>query len=292
MTYLQTMTVIQKGNIEPAMTDPGASLRESEERFRATFEQAAVGMAHLSPEGRWLRVNGKLCEILKYPLPVMLQMTFQEITAEEDRAPSVDTWQRLLRGEIDRALAEKRYIRADGTLVWARVTSSLVRTPAGEPQYFIAVIQDISQEKEMELQFLRAQRLEAIGTLASGVAHDLNNILAPIMMSVPMLRSEWDEATREHLIETIESSARRGADLVRQILTFTRGIEGNRLLLQPVHILKEVADIVHGTFPKNITVSVRHGTDVWPVFGNPTQLHQILMNLLVNAQDAMHRAAA
>jgi PAS domain S-box-containing protein len=388
-------------------------IRENEEKFRSTFEQAAVGMAHLSTGGRWMRVNQKLCDILGYTPGELIKKTFHEITPPEDQASGSELRHRLLCGELDTSTEEKRYVQGNGSLIWAKVTTSLVRTPEGQPAYFITVVEDISREKKVELelqrsearfraltensadrtvlldaggrityvsnsstrifgytpdevsgmsafdfvhpddhksvmdrfeqlirqpggaaqiryrsrhkdgrflwvdcrgfntlenpsvegivlnerditeikdmeeQFLRAQRLESVGTLASGVAHDLNNILAPILMSAPMLRLDLDESMRENLVSTIEASAQRGADIVRQILTFTRGIAGERLLLQPVHILKEVCHISQETFPKNILVIPQYNDLAWPVYGDPTQLHQLLMNMAVNARDAM-----
>jgi PAS domain S-box-containing protein len=261
-------------------------LRESEERFRSTFEQAAVGMAHVSPEGRWLRVNRKLCDILGYSPERLLQLGLQDITPPEDLPANRQMMERLLTGARETGIVERRCIRADGSLIWAKITIAPFRTPDGVPSHFITVIEDISQEKEMEAQFLRAQRLESVGTLAGGVAHDLNNILAPIIMSVPMLRQDLDEEMRETLVSTIEASAQRGADIVRQILTFTRGIQGDRILLQPLHLLKEVELIARETFPKNIVIRAKYREDVWPVYGDPTQLRQALLNLALNARDA------
>jgi PAS domain S-box-containing protein len=125
-------------------------LRESEERFRATFEQAAVGMGHTAPDGRWLRANAKLCEIVGYSLEEMLGLTFQEITHPDDLANDLAHARRLLAGEIEVYCTEKRYIRKGGSIVWVKLTVSLMREPSGEPRYFIAVIEDISESKRTE----------------------------------------------------------------------------------------------------------------------------------------------
>ena len=125
-------------------------LLESEERFRATFEQAAVGMAHVGANGRWLRVNQKLCEIVGYSREELLSKTFQDITHPEDLGADLDQLRRLLAGEIGTYSMEKRYFRKDGPVVWINLTVSLVRGAAGEPAYFIAVIEDISRRKQAE----------------------------------------------------------------------------------------------------------------------------------------------
>ena len=134
---------------------------------------------------------------------------------------------------------------------------------------------------------LRAQRLESIGTLASGVAHDLNNIISPILMSVSVLNTRMTEAELANIVSIIESSARRGAQIVKQVLAFGRGLEGERHLLQPAPLIEEVLKILHETFPKNVMVESSISRDLWPIMGDPTQVHQVLLNLCVNARDAM-----
>ncbi len=141
--------------------------------------------------------------------------------------------------------------------------------------------------KEAEARLLRAQRLESIGALASGIAHDLNNILAPIMMSAPMLRWGLKPDEVEKTLVSIEKSARRGADLVKQLLLFGRGVEGNRTLLQPKHLTRDIARMVRETFPKAISLESKTANDLWPLLGDATQIHQVLLNLCVNARDAM-----
>ncbi|RYF50483.1 MAG: hybrid sensor histidine kinase/response regulator, partial [Cytophagaceae bacterium] len=164
---------------------------------------------------------------------------------------------------------------------------TLVRDERGDAKSILAINTDITGRKALERQFLRAQRMESIGTLASGVAHDLNNILTPILMAAPMLRGSLPEEIRESLVSTIETSAQRGADIIRQVLTFARGVEGERLLLQPAHLLREMEKIASETFPKAIMVRNRVPRELWPVKGDATQLHQVLLNLCVNARDAM-----
>jgi len=141
--------------------------------------------------------------------------------------------------------------------------------------------------KEAEARLLRAQRLESIGALASGIAHDLNNILAPIMMSAPMLRWGLKPEEMEKTVVSIETSAQRGADLVKQLLLFGRGVEGNRTVLQPKHLTRDIARMVRETFPKAITFESRTVADLWTLTGDATQIHQVLLNLCVNARDAM-----
>ncbi len=164
---------------------------------------------------------------------------------------------------------------------------TLVRDEHGEPKSVLVIKTDITEQKNLESRFLRAQRLESIGTLASGVAHDLNNILSPILMSAPMLREPLPPEALEMLVSTIESSAQRGANIVKQVLTFARGIDGERVPLQPRHLLCEMERIAFDTFPKSITIVNSIAPDLALVEGDATQLHQVLLNLCVNARDAM-----
>jgi nitrogen-specific signal transduction histidine kinase/CheY-like chemotaxis protein len=162
-----------------------------------------------------------------------------------------------------------------------------VRNPDGTPRSVLSINTDVTEQKKLEMQLLRAQRLESIGTLAGGVAHDLNNVLGPILMGAESLRSN---ATGEHaaaMISLIEESARRGSSIVKQVLTFARGVEGERVLINPRHLIDEMVEIARKTFPKSIEVAGQYPEYPWSISGDPTQLHQVLLNLSTNARDAM-----
>jgi PAS domain S-box-containing protein len=164
---------------------------------------------------------------------------------------------------------------------------TLVRDASGNPKSILSIGTDITERKNMEEQFFRAQRLDSIGTLASGLAHDLNNILAPIMMCAPMLRMGLPPAEFESLLRGIEISAERGAQIVRQVLTFGRGVQGERAPLQIGKIIQEIVQIAGETFPKSIRIEPSIAPDLSGIMGDITQWHQVLMNLCVNARDAM-----
>ncbi len=268
------------------------ALRESEERFRETFEKAAVGIAHVSPDGRFRWVNDQLCAIAGHTREQLAERTFAELTVPEDRAESEAAHRAMLAGERDEFAAEKRYRRADGEIVWVSVAVKLLRDAAGLPHYFVVVVSDIGERKRLEQQFLRAQRLESIGTLAGGIAHDLNNLLAPIMMGVEMLRLGGTRTGEASVLDNMELSARRAAGLVRQVLSFARGVEGARARLDLRDVARETEAFVTGTFPRNIAWRADIAPDLWPVIGDATQLNQVLLNLCVNARDAMPRGGA
>lgn len=176
----------------------------------------------------------------------------------------------------------------DEVIVDTRCT--LVRDESGQPRSILTVDTDITEKTRLETQFLRAQRLESLGTLASGIAHDFNNLLTPILaisQLLPLKLPQLDEQNQQ-LIQIVEDNVKRGADLVKQILTFARGGDGKRVPLQIRHLISEVVKVIRQTFPKTIEIRVLLATtDLWTVSADPTQLHQILMNLCVNARDAM-----
>jgi PAS domain S-box-containing protein len=164
---------------------------------------------------------------------------------------------------------------------------TLVQDSDGRPKSILVINTDITERKKLETQFFRSQRLENIGMLASGIAHDLNNVLAPIMMAVPMLRDRVTQTTDRKLLDMLDRSVRRGAELVRQILSFARGVEGEHKLIQPRHLLADLERMVLETFPKSIRFHKQVDSELWSVRGNATQIHQVLLNLCVNARDAM-----
>jgi two-component system cell cycle sensor histidine kinase/response regulator CckA len=174
--------------------------------------------------------------------------------------------------------------KGDEILVESRWT--LVRDEFGQPQSILIVNTEITQKKQLEAELLRSQRLECIGTLAGGIAHDLNNVLAPILLAVPLLQMKLSDPQSEHLLKMLENNVKRGANLVRQVLSFARGIEGRQTTVKIKSLLTEIEDII-GTFSKSITCHTHISDNLWHVQGNATQLHQVLMNLVVNARDAM-----
>jgi PAS domain S-box-containing protein len=179
---------------------------------------------------------------------------------------------------------EKELIRRDGSRVPIFVGPAMFEDNHEEGFCFVL---DLSERKKLEQQFLRAQRVQSIGSLAGGVAHDLNNILAPIMLSVSLLNSECDTPKSRAILKMVADSAQRGADIVGQLLSFARGLEGRRTEVQLKLLFTELESIIKDTFPKDIQLRFLVANDIWTLFGDPTQVHQILLNLCVNARDAM-----
>jgi len=183
-------------------------------------------------------------------------------------------------GEIQQYNRQGKILSVEGR--W-----TLLRDKSGKPKSILAINTDITERKKLEQQFLRAQRMESIGTLAGGIAHDLNNLLSPIVMGVDLLRSNNKDPRMAKVIENIGESAQRGTDLVKQVLSFARGVEGARIPIHVANLLQEIENITSNTFPKNITFRKSLDDNLWSFLGDPTQLNQILLNLCVNARDAM-----
>uniref|UniRef100_UPI00286D05F1 hybrid sensor histidine kinase/response regulator n=1 Tax=Chamaesiphon sp. OTE_20_metabat_361 TaxID=2964689 RepID=UPI00286D05F1 len=184
---------------------------------------------------------------------------------------------------------EFRIVDPDTNIRWIEVKSSMFLDRDGHPTRTIGIHMDITEKKQLEAQFFRAQRLESLGTLASGIAHDLNNVLTPIVsvaQLLPLRLPDIDDRT-QNLLKILESSARRGADLISQILSFAQGIEGKHVSIQPSHLLIDIQKLVEQTLPKSIEIERDIPANLWTVSGDMTQLHQVLMNLCVNARDAM-----
>jgi PAS domain S-box-containing protein len=182
---------------------------------------------------------------------------------------------------------EYRFRRADGTVATVVDRARVVRDPSGRACRMVGGMTDITEQTRLQAQHLRSQRLESIGTLAGGIAHDLNNMLAPILLAIDLLRLHHPDSDAERLISTIETSAQRGADLVRQVLAFARGVEGRRQPLQVRHLVKECARFATETFPRDVAVQSEIAAELWTVPADPTQINQVLLNLALNARDSM-----
>jgi two-component system cell cycle sensor histidine kinase/response regulator CckA len=182
---------------------------------------------------------------------------------------------------------EGRITTARGDVRWVRTIGQAVRDAAGVIVGLQGAMQDVTGRKQLERQSLRSQRLESIGTLAGGIAHDLNNVLTPIAMGVGLLKSEEQDEGRLQLLDVIEASAARAAEMVRQVLSFARGVEGQRKVHAPAQLLSEAAALLSDTLPKQIRLEIDTPEDLWPVLAEQTQMQQVIVNLCVNARDAM-----
>lgn len=265
-----------------------AALEQSEHRFRSTFEEAPIGIAHMAPDGRLLLVNRRFCSIVGCPPNQMLDRTIQEITHPDDLGAFEEHVLHLLEGKIPVYTAEQRYRRPDGSSVWTILTLSLVHGAKGLPAYLIGVIEDITERQKLEEQLHQSQKMESIGALAGGVAHDFNNILTVIIGNAALMQMNIprDSPLMTYLQQLLDASE-RAAGLTRGLLAFSRK---HAITLVPVDLNSIVQNI------KNLLLMVigeRHELIITPspekltVLADVGQLEQVLMNLAVNAHDAV-----
>lgn len=190
--------------------------------------------------------------------------------------------------ECDSWQGELHQVTKDGKELIVASRWTLMRDEDGQPKSILTVNTDITEKKQLETQFLRAQRLESLGTLASGIAHDLNNALTPMMMTTQLLETKLLDEQSQQWLTIMENNVRRAAELVKQVLSFSRGLEGKRTSLEVWRLILEIEQIVKQTFSRAIEIrSDFSKKNLWSISGNATQLHQVLMNLCINARDAM-----
>ncbi len=182
---------------------------------------------------------------------------------------------------------EIRHYHQDGRELIVESRQSLINDSEGHPKSVLMINTDVTEKKRTEREFLRTQRMESIGRMAGGIAHDLNNILSPILMAVQIFKDKIEDESLLRLIPMLESNVQRGADLMKKLLMFTRGVEGEHVKVDIRPIVNDVRAMVEAAFPKNVQLLCDVRRDVWPLRGDATQLHQILLNLCVNARDAM-----
>ncbi len=266
------------------------ALRRSEERFRAVAQATSDVVWDWNALSGELWWGGDTAAVFGLGADEMGDdfIWWAERVHPDDRDRVVRGVQEMLESpDPELYRDEYRIRREDGS--WATVLDRglVIRDDDRRVVRVIGGLVDITETKRMEAQLLRAQRLESIGTLAGGLAHDLNNVLAPVLMSIELLKMDTTDPETLEILETIEKSASRGAAIIRQVLAFARGVSGERVSLAVAEVVDEVQRIVRETFPRNIELEVRLADDLAPVVGDPTRLHQVLLNLALNARDAM-----
>jgi two-component system cell cycle sensor histidine kinase/response regulator CckA len=277
------------------LTEKNRELLESEDRFRATFEQAAVGIAHLDLGGRWLRVNQRLCDIVGYAREELLQLGYHDITHPDDVGLDEVQIERLKAGEIQSYVREKRYLRKDGSTVWVNLTASLLQDTGGQAKNFISVVEDISARKESEAeqerlrqQLTQTQKMDSVGRLAGGVAHDFNNLLTVILgHSESVLETLTPGTEIWQSLQAVNHAARRSATLTRQLLAFARRQTIAPRVLDPNQTIEELLAVIDPLVGQKLKLDWQPDPEAWTLKMDPSQLEQVLTNLCVNARDAV-----
>jgi two-component system, cell cycle sensor histidine kinase and response regulator CckA len=262
-----------------------ALLAEEKQLFASLAAAAPVGIWRGDGKGRVVFTNAALEQICGRAHEVIMREGWLQSVHPDDRSHAGALMHSALAEGQVRSV-ELRFVRPDGEVRWVIAGLAPVRASTEGVAWLVGTALDLTERREVERRMMRAQRLESIGTLTGGIAHDLNNALVPIIAGASLIEDELSPENRAVLTD-IERSARRAAAMVRQLLAFARGMDGERVRLNLVPLLRELGRIVHRTFPKNITLKHDFGEASGWVQGDPTQLHQVLLNLCVNARDAM-----
>ncbi|MBI2517611.1 MAG: PAS domain S-box protein [Opitutae bacterium] len=267
------------------LTQARTALRTSEARYRSLFEGSPLPMWVFDDTTlRFLAVNDTAVRQYGYSREEFLGMTIKDIRPPED-VPALLSVALGLSSSAAGHSGEWRHRRKDGTLLAVAIEARPIFFEDRKAMLVVAL--DITEKKRLQEQFLRAQRMENLGLLAAGIAHDLNNILTPLFIAVPMLREHLTDAGDQRMLGLVQQGADRGAALVRQILAFAHGGGEARHAVQLKHLARDIATMIEETFPRHIQFRLEMPAAPWPVIANPTQIHQVMLNLCVNARDAM-----
>ncbi|HLF19884.1 MAG TPA: PAS domain S-box protein, partial [Bacteroidota bacterium] len=279
----------KEGYLEGVIVDITAR-KQAEEQIReqaALLDKGQDAIMVCDIDNKVLYWNKSAERLYGWPIEEVLEKNISNIILNKETKPQFDhaCLEVLKKGEWN---GELKNIAKSGKEIILASRWTLVRDNEGNPKSILMVNTDVTEKKMLEVQFLRAQRMESIGILAGGIAHDLNNVLSPILMSVEILKKKLggDDLGRK-VLGAVEASAKRGADMVKQVLTFARGIDGQRVEIQIRHVIGEVFQIAKETFPKSIDLRTNVPRELWQILGDTTQLHQVILNLIVNARDAM-----
>ncbi|MDE2362979.1 MAG: PAS domain S-box protein [Hyphomicrobiales bacterium] len=258
---------------------------DAESKYASIFHQLAIGLARIGLDGRMLEVNEKLCRIVGYTRNELMLKTFRQLTVEPDSSRDIEFLSRLLAGEIQSYSLEKCYRHKQGHQVWAQLTVSLVRTLDGEPDYLLSVVQDVTEKKTLQQSLERAQKLEAIGRLVGGIAHEFNNKLAIISGKLYLIRT--NESRNDALIEQAESECYEAAKMIKGLLAYSRNEQTAKRPIALCAYLEEIITRLRPLIPVNIHLEI--AIDGSPIIANvdPTQIQQIALNLVNNAIDAV-----
>jgi PAS domain S-box-containing protein len=272
-------------NKELAFQNEEKEKRASE--YQALFNSSPDGVIVVNGSGEIINTNLQIHSLFGYTKQELIGKSIEILIPDRFR-----NHQTLRRNYTSKPQARPMGLgmqlfakRKDGT----EFSVEIVLSPIQMEPNIIATVRDITEKKKLEQQFLRTQRMESVGTLASGIAHDLNNILGPIILALQFLRKTFSDEQGIKMLKMLEGTAMRGSDLVKQVLTFARGQEGERTPIQIRHTINDLKKFMQEAFSSDIIVEVNVPNDLWAINADPTQIHQVLLNLAVNARDAMPR---
>ena len=257
-------------------------------RLQASALESAANAITISDRTGMIEwVNPAFCALTGYSAAEAIGHNPRELleSGNQNDEFTKNMWTTILAGKVWKSEVVNR--RKDGSTFTEFQTITPVQDKRGQISHFIAIKEDITEKKQLEEHALRAQRVQNLGMLAAGIAHDFNNALTPILMAGPLLREKVSDPDGRRILDMIEQSSERGAALVRQMLSFARGTTHKTVQVDVGKVLRDVIDLAKTTFPKSIRIVSHLPSDMWPVLGDPTELHQVFLNLCINARDAM-----
>ena len=261
-------------------------MKENEERFRRIFEESPVGIAIVGMDWHFIHANPAFQQILGYSNEELSRMTFSDITHPDHRKKDESEVKRLVAGELQRYATNKRYIRKDGSRLWAHLTVSVVRDREGKPLYFIPLVDDITSQHRAEAEMMKMAKLESLGVLAGGIASDFNILLASITGGISQARADKSlPGVVSDRLAAAEAAASRARDLTQQLMAFARGGAPERKPTSLGKVIREAAEFtVHDTAVR-CAFAVADG--LWAVEADSPQISQVISSLVLNAVHAM-----
>jgi PAS domain S-box-containing protein len=302
---------------ERRLREAETALRASEARYRAVFERARVGLGRVSPDGLFLEINDRFCEILGRARDEVIGRSFEPFTHPDDLGADIANVERLRAGLVDSFTMEKRYLGRDGGDIWVSLTVVAVRAPDGSVAYFVPVVEDIRDRKAAEAALAGAnrelservaaavaserdalarlhesQKMETIGQLTGGVAHDFNNLLSAILANLDLARKRAQEPRVRDLLDGAVKAAERGAALTARLLAFARRQELSAEAVDIAALVEGMRDLLERAVGPGVRIATLLPPDLPAVRIDPNQLELALLNLVVNARDAMPSGGA
>jgi two-component system cell cycle sensor histidine kinase/response regulator CckA len=261
--------------------------REGEARFRAIFEAAAIGIGHFTLDGKLAESNRALEQMLGYSHQELQGMPFAAVTHPDDLSEDARLFAEMVAGQRDRYQLEKRYVRKDGVVVWARLNVSLVRGPGGEPQFAIKMLEDITERKRAEEALRDSQKMEAVGRLVAGLAHDFANLLTGIGILSDLLVVELGAQPGAQRAREIQLASEHGCALIRKLLFVARQHVSDSKVLSLQRVVEDMGDLLAKLVEESTKLAVSSAPGLGYVRADPAEMQQVILNLVLNARDAM-----
>ena len=262
-------------------------LRASDKRFQSIFDAAAIGMVQCTTDGRVVESNPAMARLLGYSRAELRNRYLREFIHPDDLAAELDLLQELAEGRRDSCQMELRYLSRNKSTGWARLTASLVRGPDHVPEFVIAMLEDVTEGKRAERRLRESQQMEAIGRLVGGVAHDFNNLLTGIMLYCDLLRAGLQNNQMRHHADEIRMATEQGAALIQQLLAVARQQVVEAQVLSLNSTIRGMRNLLSRLIGEDIEIVTELCDELRPVRMDPAQAQQIVLNLVLNARDAM-----